>query len=107
MLAEAGNGHEALSWARAYEATVSLLPDKDYVAALVHVLKYPTTATDIRYPTADELASATEHLRRKLAERFPDAAELKNGSFQQCVDWIAKRYPEIDLTSAPVRPQLS
>jgi hypothetical protein len=103
-LGATGNGNVAIAWARALEALLPPAPASDYAGALVEVLKYPTTALRKKSGSDSEPASATEYLLGKLHERFPDMRALQRDNLQDTLAWIAKSYPEIDLTSPPVRP---
>jgi hypothetical protein len=99
-----GSSVVAIAWARAFEALLSPAPAGDYVGAIIEVLKYPTTALRYQYRRDSEPASATEYLLGKIYERFPDTQELESNNLQDILAWIAKRHPEIDLTSPPERP---
>jgi len=90
-----------------------MAPASGYVGAIVEVLKYPTTALRKTYGSYgsygsyrsySEPASATEYLLGKIRERFPSTQALQNDNLQETLAWIAEHYPEIDLTSPPVRP---
>jgi uncharacterized protein (DUF2267 family) len=114
-LGAAGSGDLSVYWARAFEALLSPSPANAYVAAIVEVLKYPTTAiknprweyTRRRDPGGDEPSSATAYLQKQIYDRFPNAKELESGNPADLVDWIAKNYPKIDLVCPPARPGFS
>jgi hypothetical protein len=109
-LGVASSGIEAIAWARALEALLPPSPASSYVGAIVEVLKYPTTALALRELSESasdrKQASATEYLLGKIHERFSDTRELQSDNLQATLAWIAKSYPEIDLTSPPARPAL-
>lgn len=66
-------------------------PEK-FVAALVNVLKFPTAA------------EATDELLAALADVVPAAPGSSKGLGEN-LDWIARRYPRIDLSAPPVCPE--
>jgi hypothetical protein len=103
-LGATGRGVMAIAWARVLEALLPPAPASGYAGAIVEVLKYPTTTLRNKHGSNSEPASATEYLLAKIHERFPDTRELQSDNLQDTLAWIAKSYPEIDLTSPPVRP---
>jgi hypothetical protein len=103
-LGATGSGVVAIAWARALEALLPTDPASGYVGAIIEVLKYPTTTLRREGGSYRGPASATEYLLGKIQERFPDTPELQSDNLQETLARLAKRYPEIDLTSPPVRP---
>lgn len=68
-------------------------PASSYVAAIVELLKWPTTAEP----------NVTNTLLEVLHERVPDAPG-KEAGLGATVEWVAKTFPEIDLHSPPTFP---
>ena len=102
----ASTAQQSIAWAGALEALLLSQPEGGYIRIIVEVLKYPssTITYDINNLFDDEPRSATEFLLKKMRERFPNVRKLPDGSLDNILTWIAKTYPEIDLTSPPERP---
>jgi hypothetical protein len=83
-----------VAWAFARAVAVVLLADRPevYVAKIVELLKWPTTA-----------GPATDALLEALHERVPSAPG-KEAGLDATVAWVAETYPEIDLDSPPSYP---
>jgi hypothetical protein len=75
-LAAANDMDEAFSWASAIAALARAQVDKEYIATLVEVLKYPTAA-----------GGPTNVLMAAWRERFPDVPAL-TGSLSDAVPWL-------------------
>ena len=82
----------AQRFARAIAVTLPADPPKHYVAAIVELLKWPTT-----------VGPATDALLEVLHERIPGAPG-KEAGLDATVAWVAATYPAIDLDSAPTFP---
>ena len=67
-------------------------PAPSYVAAIVELLKWPTTA-----------GQATDALLEVLHECVPGAPG-KEAGLEATVAWVAATYPDIDLDSPPTYP---
>jgi hypothetical protein len=82
--------------AEAFAGAISVLlkaePPRAYVAAVVELLKWPTTA-----------GPATDALLEALHERVPGAPG-KEAGLDATVAWVAATYPDIDLDSPPTFP---
>ena len=85
----------AAAFARAIAVALPLDPIKPqpYAAAIVELLKWPTTAEP----------GATEALLEVLHDRLP-AAPGKEAGLAATVRWVATTFPEIDLDSPPTPP---
>ena len=84
----------AEAFARAIAVTLPVDPaePEPYVAAIVELLKWPTTA-----------GPATDALLEVLHERVPGAPG-KEAGLDATVAWVAATYPDIDLDSPPTFP---
>ncbi len=82
----------AEAFARLIAVTRSVVPDEPYVAMIVELLKWPTTA-----------GSATDALLEVLHERVPGAPG-KEAGLDATVAWLPATYPDIDLDSPPTYP---
>ena len=91
-LARVDNPVTAKDLARAIAVTLPAEPPKPYVAAIVELLKWPTTA-----------GPATDALLEVLHERVPGAPG-KEAGLDATVAWVAATYPDIDLDSPPTFP---
>ncbi|MFO1049166.1 MAG: toll/interleukin-1 receptor domain-containing protein [Geminicoccaceae bacterium] len=95
ILATATVPSAATSFARAIAVTLPVDPAKPqpYVANIVELLKWPTTAEP----------GATEALLEVLHDRVPGAPG-KEAGLDATVRWVATTFPEIDLDSPPTPP---
>lgn len=92
-LANAGVEQEALGWADAIAALARPLPTDAYLATLLEVLKYPTTA-----------GLPTNAILTALRERFADMPGPNSG-LQQAVAWLTSRLGAEAVARPPKRPQ--
>ena len=92
VLAGADEPSVAEAFARAIALTLPAELPKPYVAAIVELLKWPTTA-----------GPATDALLEALHERVPGAPG-KEAGLEATVAWVAATYPDIDLDSPPTYP---
>ena len=81
-----------MSLRQAVAVTLPADPAETYVAAIVELLKWPTTA-----------GPATDALLEVLHERVPGAPG-KEAGLDATVAWVAATYPDIDLDSPPTFP---
>jgi hypothetical protein len=99
----------AQAFARALALTLPLDPAKpeSYVAAIVELLKWPTTAQP------DATDALLEVLRDRLSDGVPPYARPrgyrlpppgKEAGLEATVAWVARTYPDIDLDSPPTYP---
>jgi PDZ domain len=114
-LSAVGRGDAAVRWAKAYESLLTPSPPEYYIGSIAEALKYPNAAIK-RGPSEYELQrdpeeyqtlTASEYFQKKISQRFPDVNEIQSGKLTDLLDWVAKRYPEIDLARPPTRPDLS
>ena len=97
-IADEARGRGTRPWSRKLRpgarSTLPLDPAKpeSYVAAIVELLKWPTTA-----------GRATDALLEVLHERVPEAPG-KEAGLDATVAWVAATYPDIDLDSPPTYP---
>ena len=78
--------------ARALASVLPTEPLPAYIASLIELLKWPTTA-----------GPATDALLEVLYERVPGAPG-KDAGLNATVEWVAATYPDIDLDSPPTFP---
>lgn len=95
VLAAAGEPDIAVAFARAIAVILPHDPaePQTYVAAIIELLKWPTTAEP----------GATAALLEVLHHRVPEAPG-KEAGLDATVQWVAARFPEIDLDSPPTPP---
>ena len=96
VLATTADPLVAEAFARAIAVSLQLDPAKPqpYVAAIVELLKWPTTAAEW---------GATNALLEVLHDRVPGAPG-KEAGLDATVRWVAATFPEIDLDSPPTPP---
>jgi hypothetical protein len=82
----------AVAFAGAVATLLPSEPPEIYVAGIVQLLKWPTTA-----------GPATDVLLTALHERMPGAPG-KEAGLDATVAWVAATYPDIDLDSPPTFP---
>ena len=92
VLANADMLDVATAFARALALTLPANPTKPYVAVIVDLLKWPTTA-----------GPATDALLEVPHERVPEAPG-KEAGLEATVAWVPATYPDIDLDSPPTYP---
>ena len=83
----------AFAHAIAFTQPIDPAEPQSYVASIVELLKWPTTAEP----------GATEALFEVLHDRVPGAPGREAG-LDATVQWVATTFPEIDLDSAPTPP---
>ncbi len=95
MLATTHEPPVAEAFARAIAVTlpVDRANPQPYVAAIVELLKWPTTAEP----------GAIEALLEVLHDRMPESPG-KEAELDATVRWVAATFPEIDLDSPPIPP---
>jgi hypothetical protein len=103
-LASARTDEEALAWAAAMEALLTPQPSKDYVAALLEAIRYPTAALRMQRDTEASQVGATDYLLGKLRDRFPEEKQLGSGDLPAVVEWVAGPPFGIDLSTPLKRP---
>jgi hypothetical protein len=91
QLAEAGQEAEAESWARVATALARSQPDKEYIATILELLKYPTAA-----------GTPTDILMEALRSRFPSVTDLVN--LREAVPWFEQNLGIALVNRPPVRP---
>jgi uncharacterized protein (DUF2267 family) len=83
---------EAADWARAIAVLLVRTGEPEYVGAIVELLKYPMAA-----------GRATDVLLHTVHDAIPTAPGVAAG-LPANLRWIARTYPQINLTSAPGCP---
>ena len=92
ILAMTNKAMAAQAFAHAIAETLPGEPATSYVAAIIELLKWPTTA-----------GPATDELLEVLHERVPGAPG-KEARLAATIQWVATTFPEIDLDSPPTPP---
>jgi hypothetical protein len=92
VLAETDEPDVATAFSRAIAVTLPADPATPYVATIVELLKWPTTA-----------GPATDALLEVLHDRVPGAPG-KEAGLDATVAWVAQTFPDIDLDSPPTYP---
>jgi hypothetical protein len=92
LLARADEPSLAAAFAGAVSVLLPREPRQVYIAAIVELLKWPTTA-----------GPATDALLEVLHERVPGAPGREAG-LDATIAWVAETYPDIDLDSPPTFP---
>jgi hypothetical protein len=89
-----------LAWARVFVALLPRGSAGHRADAIIEILKYPTAALGIDQDDGRP-KNATIYL---LSSLFP-AKGLYGGDVVDALDWVARTYPEVDLTDPPKRPR--
>jgi hypothetical protein len=93
VLARTDEPAVAEAFARAIAVTLPAEPAGPYVAAVVELMKWPTSVG----PAMDTLAEV-------LHDRVPGAPDRQAG-LGAVVDWVASAYPDVSLEDPPTRPE--
>jgi hypothetical protein len=100
-LAASSDADQAMLWAAAVEALLSPSSASEYTGGVIEILKYPASALREWHYTSNLLAlSPTDYLATRLVHRFPD---IPTADLPSVLEWVASKYPKIDIDRPPRR----